>query len=222
MMMHSDIAGRDHSPVANIIQVGDARLTDSWTRLTKAAAGCASSPPYLNNFDYADATRLEMYFLGEADSWASLCSVARSGMIVATTQQTSVARAANSWERLLKFPAVHERASQLGVLLLCERRSRPRGKEYDRLLPSYLIGIAEVLTQLAANLASGSTCAWLVGDSAPYGVYIDTPSLLTMLAEECGFTPQADITLRKRGLRWSLNGTRHQTPLAERLLIWQR
>jgi DNA modification methylase len=28
-----------------------------------------TSPPYLNNFDYADRTRLEMYFMGDAKNW---------------------------------------------------------------------------------------------------------------------------------------------------------
>lgn len=34
-----------------------------------------TSPPYLNNYDYADRTRLEMYFFGWAHSWRDITEV---------------------------------------------------------------------------------------------------------------------------------------------------
>src|SRR6185312_10300595 len=60
-------------PVGRVVR-GDARSAATWKR---AASGtrfdaCVSSPPYLNNFDYADATRLELYFLGMASTWAEM------------------------------------------------------------------------------------------------------------------------------------------------------
>ena len=36
-----------------------------------------TSPPYANNYDYADATRLEMTFWGEVRSWGDLHGAVR-------------------------------------------------------------------------------------------------------------------------------------------------
>ena len=45
------------------MRCGDSRVPEAWESIAPGTAkGCVSSPPYLNNFDYADATRLELYF----------------------------------------------------------------------------------------------------------------------------------------------------------------
>jgi hypothetical protein len=215
------IAG-DIGSVKSKIVVGDSQKKQSWERLSGLASGSASSPPYLNNFDYADATRLEMYFLKEADSWASLSSVARSDMVIATTQQSSKLTEEAAWGSLEGNAVVTQRLRNIAKLLSAERHARTRGKEYDRVLPAYFAGLDRVIERLAENLSAGSVSAWLVGDSAPYGVYVDTPDLLTELAVSHGFEPEADVTLRKRGMRWAGVGTRHSVPLAERLILWRK
>ena len=79
-----------------------------------------------------------------------------------------------------------------------------------------------MLVQLHHHLAASSTVAWIIGDSAPYGIYIDTPTLLANLAAEVGFEFVSDLAIRSRGERWRTNGTRHQVPLTERLLVLRR
>jgi len=49
-----------------------------------------TSPPYLNNFDYADRTRLELYFFGEAKTWGDITQSIRSKLI--TSAITQIAR----------------------------------------------------------------------------------------------------------------------------------
>ncbi|MET7467554.1 hypothetical protein ABZS35_02295 [Micromonospora sp. NPDC005599] len=205
----------------HIIITGDSGSEVSWGQLTAPADACLSSPPYLNNFDYADATRLEVYFWKVAESWSELCDFIRADMVVATTQQTSALNASEALQALDYWPAVATRVSGLVSLLQEQRLNRPRGKEYDRVLPSYSLAMINVLRNLANNLKPGAECLWLVGDSAPYGVYIDTPDLLRQLAECVGFELVDDVILRKRGLRWANNGSRHQQPLTERL-VWMR
>jgi hypothetical protein len=61
-----------------------------------------------------------------------------------------------------------------------------------------------------------------VGDSAPYSVYVDTPSLIGVAAEEVGFEVKEVWTLRERGLRWKTSGVRHQEKLEERLVWFQK
>lgn len=203
---------------------GDSRDPAVWDRASAAGGldGCISSPPYLNNFDYADATRLEVYFSRYAGNWRELCTGVRRDMIVASTQQTSRARATQSREALVAWPSVFEEVGALTDSLSIERGKRLRGKEYDQLLPSYIHDIGCVFTLLHANLRPGSLCVFVVGDSAPYGVYIDTPRLLSELAQDVGFATASDDVIRRRGDRWKSNGSRHRVALTERLLVLRR
>ena len=48
-----------------------------------------TSPPYANNYDYADATRLEMTFLGEVNGWGDLQAAVRSRLVRSCTQHVA-------------------------------------------------------------------------------------------------------------------------------------
>ncbi|HET9895296.1 MAG TPA: hypothetical protein VFQ44_10215 [Streptosporangiaceae bacterium] len=186
------------------------------------ADGCVSSPPYLNNFDYADATRLELYFWGDITSWAEMCRDVRSEMIVATTQQSRVSMTQEALESLARYGKTGGEIARLTRRLAAERKNRKRGKEYDQVVPSYFLGISQTLGNLAGALAPGAPAVWLIGDSAPYGVYIDTPAIIAKLAAEQGFTVEEDMLLRHRGNRWANNSTRHKMKLSERLVLLRR
>jgi hypothetical protein len=221
--IESDIAGHSSTGNSGIVVTGDARDPASWKIVEPASIeGCVSSPPYLNNFDYADATRLELYFWGDVTSWAQMCLDVRSGMITATTQQSSVGAARDAIERLNESVEVRREVAEINRRLENERKSRKRGKEYDRVVPDYFAGILQVLENLAEAMSPKARCAWLIGDSAPYGVYVDTPRLIGMLAKQAGFTVESDELLRHRGQRWAANAMKHDVKLSERLLILRR
>jgi len=89
---------------------GDARrmvyVEDGWANLV------ITSPPYPNNFDYADATRLEMAFWGEAESWSALNGNVRSRRVRSCTQQvSSIAKTASE---IIADPSLGVIASELG------------------------------------------------------------------------------------------------------------
>lgn len=222
-MMVTDLAAAPESASGRVV-AGDSTNAAVWERAMRGeqAAGCVSSPPYLNNFDYADATRLEVYFLGETTTWAGLCSEIRSDMLVATTQQTRLDVAEKAAEHLAVYPQVASEVSELVEKLAAERIRRGRGKEYDRVLPPYFVGVARVLSCMYDHLKPGAICAWIIGDSAPYGIHIDTPRLIACLATALGYKAGEDVALRNRGERWRSNGTRHQVALSERLVSFSR
>ncbi|MFF7155349.1 DNA methyltransferase [Streptomyces sp. NPDC008139] len=200
---------------------GDSRDPEAWGNV-EGAHGCVASPPYLNNFDYADATRLELYFWGEVTSWAQMCSAVRSGMITATTQQSSVAAAREASSKLARFGNAGTAVEELTAQLAAQRNERNRGKEYDRVIPDYFAAMAQILENLAKSMLPGASAVWLVGDSAPYGVYVDTPGLIGQIAEYVGFSMEKDVVLRRRGQRWASNQTRHDVELSERLILLRR
>ncbi len=221
-MMVEDLSG-DQGPVGRVVQ-GDSRSAATWELAAENERFDASltSPPYLNNFDYADATRLELYFIGIASSWAEMCSSVRSDMVIATTQQSSVSSARSALDRLEQYPSIYADVERLTKSLKEQRDQRTRGKEYNQVLPVYFDDLARVLGHLHSHTKSGAVSAWIVGDSAPYGIYVDTPKLIAALATDLGFVPLSDITVRSRGMRWRTNGTRHQVPLTERLITFKR
>jgi hypothetical protein len=209
-----------NSEIFGHVVQGDSRDPLSWAGLAGAKAhGCISSPPYLNNFDYADATRLEAYFWGDARTWGEMCTVIRSRMITATTQQSSVPEATSATSELTSHTSANEQIKDLTEQLGAERRKRSRGKEYDRVVPAYFSAITKVLKNLSASLVPEAPICWLIGDSAPYGVYVDTPQIIAELAKSYGLICERDVLLRRRGQRWAKNSTRHDVGLTERLIL---
>lgn len=212
------------SPEGSTVVSGDSRQSATWKKAFDGmkANACVTSPPYLNNFDYADATRLELYFWGSVTTWAEMCEDVRAGMLVATTQQTRKAVAHEAEARLEWFPRLSACLAPLLRRLEAERVRRTRGKEYDRVAAPYFVGVASVLSQLFDALEPGSRCAWLIGDSAPYGIYLDTPTLIGTLALDLGYELLGDDVVRTRGQRWRTNGVRHRVELSERLITFRR
>ncbi|MFD7460268.1 MULTISPECIES: hypothetical protein [unclassified Streptomyces] len=218
-----EIEERESRFLRSRVQQGDSRDDANWAEVGKGMAhGCVTSPPYLNNFDYADATRLELYFWGDVTSWSEMCSEVRSDMLTATTQQSSVGSARDARILLQDYGEVGVQISEIADQLQKERGNRPRGKEYDRVIPDYFVAIAQILRNLASVLSSGAPAVLLVGDSAPYGVYVDTPGLIAKLGAEQGFVLEQDVILRHRGQRWAGNTTRHDVQLSERFVLLRR
>lgn len=204
------------------VTCGDSRKAAAWeTARGREPTAMISSPPYLNNFDYADATRLELYFSKRASSWAEMCQTVRSGMVIASTQQSKSRDAQLALAKLDVVPAFHERISELVAALCDERKKRPSGKHYDWMLSLYFRDLLQVLLNVRRCLPANAPIVWVIGDSAPYGIYLDTPKLLNQLGEELGFQIAKEKRIRSRGKRWRTNGSRHQVDLCEKQLLWQ-
>ena len=203
---------------------GDSRQACPWLEALggQLADACIASPPYLNNFDYADATRLELYFWGTARSWKEMCDTVRLDMIIATTQQTRKGLAKDAMEQLGSYSIFDEYLRPIVKRLEEERGLRKGAKEYDRVIAPYFLGLAGVLNNLFEALRSEARCTWLIGDSAPYGVYIDTPAIVGSLAVDLGFELVDDLKVRQRGQRWRSSGMRHNMKLTERLITFLR
>lgn len=196
---------------------GDARRPCSFDRLLPngdRADVCITSPPYLNNYDYADATRLELYFLGRADSWESMCRYARDGMIVASTQQTGQQRAQES-RRQLADTRIGSALNNIVEEIKEVQSEKARPKEYDRLVLEYFSDMLDVLLNVRTRLVEGAPMVLVLGDSALYGVHVHTPSLVAELAGDAGFDTVSLSMHRSRGHRWKNHPQRPSVELGE-------
>jgi hypothetical protein len=176
-----------------------------------------TSPPYANNYDYADALRFEMTFWGEVDGWGDIHDKVCKHLIVSSSQHSSKERLDAG--ELLATPALESIRSELSAAvqeLAITREHHGGKKHYHTMVAAYCRDIAQVLRELRAMCRSGSRMCWVVGDSAPYGVHCPIDRWIGELALAAGFVSYHFEKLRDRNIKWK--NRKHRVPLKEGLL----
>ena len=87
------------------------------------------------------------------------------------------------------------------------------------MIAAYFKDMAEVWLALRRVTAGGALVCFVIGDSAPYGVYVPVDRWLGDLAVAAGFTSFAFEKTRDRNLKWK--NRKHRVPLHEGRL-WVR
>lgn len=202
-----------HSHVKII--AGDARtFAESMPQKVDAVI---TSPPYANNYDYADALRFEMTFWGDVTGWGDIHDTVRKYLIVSSSQHSLRERLKAS--DLLESDVIEPIRDELGVIMqqLAEVRETHGGKKhYHTMIGAYCRDISLVLRQLRIICKPGSRMCWVIGDSAPYGVYCPIEKWIAELAMEAGFKRYHFDKLRDRNIKWK--NRKHRVPLKEGLL----
>ncbi|MEW5719564.1 MAG: DNA methyltransferase [Chloroflexota bacterium] len=181
-----------------------------------------TSPPYLNNYDYADRTRLETYFNGFASTWGDITEKVRSRLIMSATTQINRSDfdSANIISDNLR-EIVPDLAADLqsSVNKLSRLRLTHGGKKsYDIMIGQYFNDMTLALADNYRVLKPGTKSIWILGDSAPYGVHISTEEILGRIGLALGFRSYTIQQLRKRGDKWKGNTQRHHVALKESIL----
>ncbi|MCK6628391.1 MAG: site-specific DNA-methyltransferase [Anaerolineae bacterium] len=201
--------------------LGDSRqrqnLADNQVKLA------LTSPPYLNNYDYADRTRLETFFWGITQSWQEISRNFRDKLIVAATTQINRSKyqveTAVSSEIKEISPQVYN-FLQESVMELAQRRLQKGGKkDYDLMVALYFNDLVPVIKETYRVLEPGGHFCLVLGDSAPYGVHIQTDQIIGQLGLGLGFRDFKYEELRQRGGKWKENPQRHNIPLREGVVI---
>ena len=202
------------------VLLGDARKFEAYVG-DETIDLAVTSPPYLNNYDYADRTRLETYFWGIHASWAEITSEVRDHLIMAATTQVRMA----SMNGVRECPGIRRVDERIyGELVdiidrLAHMRSLKSGKKtYDYVVAGYFEDMLQVLASIWQTLRPGGRFVLVIGDSAPYGVHIPTEDILGRLAVAVGFSSYDVEQLRTRGGKWGHNPQRHKVPLRESVL----
>lgn len=173
-----------------------------------------TSPPYANNFDYADATRLEMTFWNEVQEWKDLHPKIRKYLIRSCTQHVSAEKTELS--ELLSDPDLNCIRDELETICkkLGEVRLQRGGrKNYHRMIAAYFSDLAKVWKALRRVCKPDSLICYVIGDSAPYGVYVPVDRWLGELALEAGFNDYSFEKTRDRNIKWK--NRKHKVPLKE-------
>lgn len=206
-----NIGIRDNGGSAQMID-GDARDRTAYANVEYDLV--VTSPPYPNNFDYADATRVEMTFWREVKSWGDLHGVVRHRLVRSCSQHTAADR--SDLDELLGSPMlapIEAHIADVCRTLAAVRHNRGGKKTYHTMIAAYFIDLGSVLVNLAAARRPGAEVCMVIGDSAPYGVYVPVDSWVTALALAAGFTTSRFEKLRDRNVKWK--NRKHRVPLQE-------
>ena len=180
-----------------------------------------TSPPYLNNYDYADRTRLETYFLGKYNSWADISLKVRSKLMISATTQITL----RDMQHLVDLPTLRNVSPKATRYLrpridelYAFRNAKPGRKTYDILVSGYFEDMSEILAACQRALRPGGAFVLVIGDSAPYGVHVETERVLGDIAVDIGYTDYSVEVIRSRGEKWAGNSQRHHVKLKESIL----
>lgn len=212
-MMAADMrtTGTSKGPPAVLLS-SDARtcagVPDRWANLV------ITSPPYANNYDYADATRLEMCFWREIDSWGDLQQAVRRHLIRSCSQH--VPEGTEDLESLLSAPelmVLRQEITEVCKQLECVRRQKGGKKTYHLMVAAYFLDLARVWQALRRVCSRPAQVCFVIGDSAPYGIHVPVMVWLGRLAIAAGFSAFTFEKTRDRNLKWK--NRKHRVPLCE-------
>lgn len=183
-----------------------------------------TSPPYLNNFDYADRTRLELYFMGEAKNWGDISDQVRTKLMTSATTQINRGDSKYQFLEGFKFECPDQFSFlSHAVNQLSELRLTKGGKKsYDLMTVGYFNDIYQIVKDNFRILRPGSKALYILGDSAPYGVHIPTDELIGQIGVAIGFNNYKIQILRERGGKWEKNPQRHNVMLRESVVILEK
>jgi hypothetical protein len=195
-----------------ILHHGDARQCPAIPSASVDAV--ITSPPYANNYDYADATRLEMSFWGQVRSWGDLHESVRQRLIVSSSQHASRERLV--LEELLQsdvLAPIRAEITEVCSKLAGERLTHGGKKHYHTMVAAYFVDMAKVWLELRRICKAEAQAFFVIGDSAPYGVYVPVDKWLGELALAASFKEFSFEKLRDRNIKWK--NRKHRVPLQE-------
>ncbi len=165
-----------------------------------------TSPPYVNNFDYAEMTRMYLYFWRMAASWSEITTRVRSRLVVNTTTALSAEHRMRQQEyRDSLSPDLRREADAAVATLAVRRRERAGRKQYHLLIYPYFSQMQRIVRETHRVLKRGAGFHMTVSDAALYGVHIPAPIWLARILAECGFREVRCELVRRRGRRWVLD-----------------
>lgn len=187
----------------------DARTLDGVPDLWADAV--VTSPPYANNYDYADALRLEQIVLGDIQGWSDLRPL-RDVLLRSATQNLGRWRSEEALSSPLMAPIIDEFLPVYDELTEV-RKTKGGNKAYNGMLAGYFFDNAKVFHALRRKTVSGVKVCYVVGDSAPYGVHAPVERWLGELALAAGFSSWSFSKVRDRNTKWK--NRKHTHPLQE-------
>lgn len=187
---------------------------------------CITSPPYLNNLDYGEVSKVHTHFFELTSDWRDITEKIRHQLVTGAT--THYKDADFELDNYLKTEFAIANIKLIQQLLpkyneiKNNAKDRKGKKSFHILMMHYFDDMFHVLIEMYRVLKSGSKAYLILGDSAPYGVYIPTTQYLGEIAQSVGFGDFEIYKIRERGNKWKSLSNRHSVNLSENILVLNR
>lgn len=184
---------------------------------------CITSPPYLNNLDYGEVSKVHSHFFELTTSWNDITNKVRKKLVTGST--THYSNSAFSLDEFLEGEFAQKNLDTINILVkLYDRikenyKQRNGKKSFHILMMYYFNDMYYVFKEIKRVLSEGAEAYLILGDSAPYGIYIPTTQILGEIALSVGFSEYAIYKIRSRGDKWKKLKNRHNISLSENILI---
>lgn len=186
---------------------------------------CITSPPYLNNLDYGEVSKVHSHFFGITDDWNDITEKVRKKLV---TGSTTHYRECDFHLDDYKETEFFQQNSHIGRKLLSvtdriklTSNERLGKKSFDILTLLYFKDMFAVLCEIRRILKRNAKAYLILGDSAPYGIHIPTTKLLGCISKSAGFDNYRIHKIRTRGTKWKSLTYRHSLELTENVLVLQ-
>lgn len=184
---------------------------------------CITSPPYLNNLDYGEVSKVHSHFFEMTSNWNDITEKVRHKLVTgATTHYRETDFDLDVFlqsEFAQKNPTTMKELVGLYDGIIKNAKTRKGKKSFHILMMHYFEDMYEVLKEMRRVLAEGAEAYFILGDSAPYGIYVATTQILGDIAMNAGFSEYSIHKIRTRGDKWKTLSNRHNISLSENILI---
>ena len=184
---------------------------------------CITSPPYLNNLDYGEVSKVHSHFFEMTSNWNDITEKVRHKLVTgATTHYRETDFDLDVFlqsEFAQKNPTTMKELVGLYDGIIKNAKTRKGKKSFHILMMHYFEDMYEVLKEMRRVLAEGAEAYLILGDSAPYGIYVATTQILGDIAMNAGFSEYSIHKIRTRGDKWKTLSNRHNISLSENILI---
>ncbi len=186
---------------------------------------CITSPPYLNNLDYGEISKVHTHFFEITKDWSDITKKVRKKLVTGAT--THYAESDFDLDTFLEEDFANQNQNIIRSLKsksksIKEAALEKSGKKsFDILMLLYFQDMHLVLKEIRRILKPNSKAYIILGDSAPYGVHVPTTDLLGKIALNTGFRNYKIHKIRSRGNKWKTLKHRHSLELTENLLVLQ-
>lgn len=220
--MFSDIQQMPHHVQLATVYNWDSRERNK--NVADASCGlCITSPPYLNNLDYGEVSKVHSHFFELTNDWNDITEKVRRKLVTgATTHYRDTEFVIEEFaqtEFALHNPDTLGKLVELFERIKENAKQRKGRKSFHILMMHYFEDMYYVLKEMHRVLRNGGEAYLILGDSAPYGIYVPTTQILGDIALSAGFTEYSIHKIRSRGDKWKTLKNRHNIPLSENILI---
>lgn len=220
--MFEDMRKMPHHEQLATVYNWDSRLKND--AIANAYCGlCITSPPYLNNLDYGEVSKVHSHFFEMTCDWNDITEKVRRKLVTgATTHYRDTEFVLEDFEQkefAQHNPDVMVKLVEMYNRIKANAKQRKGKKSFHILMMHYFEDMYYVLKEMRRVLAANAEAYLILGDSAPYGIYVPTTQILGDIALSVGFTEYSIHKIRSRGDKWKTLKNRHDIALSENILI---